>query len=402
MELFCCQWVIESKCLHKVVLNDCGIKGSSFLSQLLQRDIGIEEIVLDNGVFTSALSFDGPILVKELSVLSLRSCKCNSDFLLSLLIVIRENNISIHSLDFSQMEISDNDFTSFLLALTSIHFPSLESFYFDDNTLDSNQTILLTTFLEKQPQLQRLSLNSSINVYDSPNGFFAFSKYITGRTFTHLSLRNDKSINYSFGHLLFPILKSQQNTLVYLDVTNQGIGQDGIELILPSVLNGTINRLFFDGSNISSFDYLCKFCTTLVSTQMKIASFPRNDFERLSKHLITNESDIDGMIETMKSKFETKFGKNSIDSNYIPQIKRSQIKTIVRTDSNKTNVKKVMSRANSTSVINEMYERLVDYDIEKMLMQYGIEYESDPIYGMLAEIEEELSIDELTRKLVNE
>ena len=54
--------------------------------------------------------------------------------------------------------------------------------------------------------------------------FFLFSKYIINQNLNSLSMRNDESMNFSFGSLMIPILKSKHN-FEYLDLTNQGIGQ---------------------------------------------------------------------------------------------------------------------------------------------------------------------------------
>lgn len=247
------------------------------------------------------------------------------------------NNVQIHFNDFEQIIYKNDDqnqinesrqiqdqnqietihkenLLDFLLnELQNVSMPSIRTLFFDENVMVASQINKFINFVKNQPNLKNLSVNCSIDISNSPSGFFSFIEYCSLHDLSALSIRGDREFSYGFLNLNL-IQKIQ--SIECLDITNQRIGQKGLELLLPLIEGGRLKEVYFDGSNVSSFQFLCQFCSTLLTSKMKYASFPENDFNRIlnfsnnsnSISLIPEpENDYLITYENLKSEFESVF-----------------------------------------------------------------------------------------------
>jgi hypothetical protein len=144
--------------------------------------------------------------------------------------------------------------------------------------------------LKRQNDLTILSLNCAIDIGSSPTGLTAFLTHLKTLPLHSLSLQSDGSMPFSFGQLLIPLLKSPSMRVIeHLDITNQSIGENGLDLLNQLLEHGELTDLRFDGSALHSFDLLSRFCETILASRLRFASFPAQDFENIFRLLPIGE-----------------------------------------------------------------------------------------------------------------
>lgn len=318
-EILCCSWAMELKCLHQLSVTKSGSDDCSlFLSQALNFGVGIEYINLSQNNFVSILNIDG---FCELKFLGLKNCILSMNFLQSFVDLLKKRKLTVHSLDLSGMRnfLNASEFSSFLKSLQDVQVDELETLIFDNNPMNSNQTVLFINFLSVQKKLANLSINCSISIKESPNGLLSFISYVSSKAesdcpLASLSIRGDKSMEFSFERLLKPLFKGISETIQNLDITSQKVGQESLEVLVPLIKNGQLTELFFDGSNVKSFDFLNTFCEVILSSEkLSFASFPEDDFNNIQTNLSISELlpaeviQMENRIVELKFDFEKRF-----------------------------------------------------------------------------------------------
>jgi hypothetical protein len=302
---------MQSKCLKRISLANCGIEGPAFLAQFLQFDVGLREINLNGGDFSKPLPAIQTIAVRELAYLGIRSESTSLPFLLSLLDFLRQNSVSVTSLDLSDLSLPPDELTVFLQRLSTENLKGLRSFAFDNVRMNSAQTLSFVQFLDRHPEVTALSLNCSVDVSDRPAGLTGLLNVLTHRPMIALSFRGDDSIKFSFGALLLPLLTAESLLSVrYLDITNQSVGDRGLDALAKLLDHDTIAELDFDGSSATSLDTLCRFCERVADSRLRFARFPAADFAKFERRadLRLPEGQIeerrDRLIRLFTAKFE--------------------------------------------------------------------------------------------------
>lgn len=232
-------------------------------------------------------------------------------------IIIENLNSSIQKNEIENEKQLNLDFL--LNELMRVRMPSLEVIFFDGNSMSATQTIQFINFLRNQPNLKNLSICRSIDVKNSPFGFLSFVDYCSSQSILALSICGDseKSNEFSYGLMNLNLI-GQIESIECLDISNQKIGQKGLEMLLPLIIDGKLKEIYFDGSNVNSFHFLCRFCTTLLLSKIKYASFPENDFQRIlrfnknvnSVYLtmeLGNDDDFVSSYENLKNQFKSHF-----------------------------------------------------------------------------------------------
>ncbi|OHS99793.1 hypothetical protein TRFO_33718 [Tritrichomonas foetus] len=404
-EILCCSWAMELKCFHQLSIvksdsDDC----SPFLSQLLKFDVGIQYINLSENSFIKPLdvqkSSTGADFPCELTFLGLSKCKMSLEFLLSLIQLIRDSKLFVHGLDLSELSLSNEEFNHFLNSISTLKIDNLETLIFDKNRMNSNQTLLFTNFLKLHPSIKHLSLNRSFDIRESPNGLLSFINYATKLNLISLSMRGDQSMERSFGMLLNPLLQSLQH-IQSLDITDQKVGQAGLEILLPLINSGQLTELHFDGSKVKDYAFLCQFCSTLLSSKkLTYASFPLNDFnQRLIELLPSTSSDnFESSIETLMQNFKTRFHHPKTVLNTLKSITltNSLTKSMSYIKPNSTRPRMVRTDSFMQMPTDNMGSMMMKPDIEKLYKEcVENDGETEPIVLLVNTIENSYTFDSL-------
>lgn len=378
-ELFGCGWAMQRKCLHKIKVTRCSLDGSALLRRILQFDVGLKNLDLSGNNFFTPITFSensdqncnendninseqSQIKIEGLDNLNIGYSKVTKSFLESLFKMINEKHFRISSLELDELNFTSPlnydsfsihkpslahlsnlscnvpshqpqikkqveavnetplyNFLSFLIK-EDIIIPGLNCFSFNNNTMNSKETLLFVQFLKNQKYIQNLFVNCSISTRQNPTGLNSFLSYIESIPINSLSLRSDHTLALSFGRLLSGTLSAFSKThhLKALDITNQAIGQDGLEMVKKIVENG-LEELHFDGSNTNNLEYLLEFCKFLLSSEIKFATFPQQDFDR-SVRFVPNQNlgnSLSSHIDTIaffKKEFIEKYGKSAAES----------------------------------------------------------------------------------------
>jgi hypothetical protein len=130
-------------------------------------------------------------------------------------------------------------------------------------------------------------------------------------------------MRFSFGRLLIPLFTSDFLTSIeHLDITNQSVGERGIDLIVEDLNRLSLTDFFFDGSCVQSFDFLCRTCEKLLSSRLHFCSFPGQDFDRILRLLPSAEDSrlFIAKCDEFARRFATIFGQSFDLSDRVRQI----------------------------------------------------------------------------------
>lgn len=424
-QIFCCSWAMERKCFHHISVIDSGSEDcSGFLNQALSLDVGLDRINLNKNCFLSPISISTTKKISELSFLSLRNCRVTNKFLESMFLAMSNGCLIVHILDISSLRfLDDSGLSTFLEFLQTIECHELKTLFFDNNSMNANQSVHFVNFLKKQKKLSEISINGSIGIKESPNGILGLIQYLTQRSnegeLTTLSIQGDDSIDHSFGMLLKPLLKGISPTIQNLDITNQKVGQDGLKLIIPLIEKGQLTEIHFDGSNIQSFDFLVHFCKlVLASDKLTLATFPENDFNHIITLLISDkQNEIENTIDFLKHEFINRFHLNTANlSTILLERSASSSFTLIRstasingTEERKNTILKNISSPKTICRHESFY--LVPESNESIMMMKGeieelytecIDIEetgNEPLLGLVNALENEFSLSNLLSEL---
>jgi hypothetical protein len=291
----------------------------------------------------------------------------------------------------------------FLDRLSREKFPRLRGFQFDGNPMNSSQTLKFIEFIDNHPKLSALSLDRSIDVTDSAAGLISFVSVMSKRQFLGLSLAGDGSLKFAYGQLLLPLLRSDfLASIQYLDISYQAIGEKGLRLI-SRVLNQFI-ELYFDGSLVASFNFLCRFCERILASNLKFASFPTTDFARY-----------DRLVSRQQNMMEQRVGRDLLANDFAAKYKKPEkmarlrdILSTIETPTFEAGTKKSpsigrsLSRSDSDVGIGRIFEGMAGpperiADLYRECVTEGDEV--PPLMRLLASIEESATFSQLLSEI---
>jgi hypothetical protein len=402
LELTCCSWAMQSKCLKRISLVDCGIDGSVFIAQFLQFDIGLQELNLSGNVFNQPLPALSALAPKEFRFLGLARCRSVSlAFLSSFLDLFGQNLLRVASLDLSDLRLSsDANMSAFLDRLSQLAVPGLESLVADNWAMNSSQVIGFTQFLSRQ-NLTSLSLNCSIDISGSPIGLTAFISVLAGLRLRHLSIRSDGSMRFSFGQLMIPMLALEMMKGVeYLDVTNHAIGEKGLDVLAGLLDNGALSALFCDGST-ESFEAILRFAERLIGSNVSATSCPLGDFDRAFR-LLAMGQDLAIMSEKKEGllrRFSEKFPPVPDPADRIQAVFFSSVRLPVESTPRRTSDRRrTITRSDSDNFIPKGFESATEMgpEVDALFRECIVAEEGvDPILAIITSIHDRMSFEVL-------
>jgi len=319
-ELTGCSWIFENKCLRNIEVKNCKVELSESVTTLIRFNIGLSYINLSGNSFLNPIHCQ---INQKITSLVISNSEMNSSFLQSLFSLIFSGQLMVYNLDLSEMIISQTNHKYFLSTVIQgdKKIPYLTQFSYNNNEMDSNMSINFSKLINRMDCLTSLSLNKSISIMDSPEGFISLMSVLSSKQITWLSMIGDGTMKMSLGQLLVNYLPKIINNLRYLDVSFQCIGSNGIRFLL-SILNKGIEEIYFDGSMILSYEELTIFCEMLYKSSIKCTEFPYSDFQRILKY-VSPSLDISELTQNI----------STIQKAFLAKYKREKIKVIIPKDS---------------------------------------------------------------------
>lgn len=373
-------WALTSKCIKRIQVSNSNQNISKLFENIVSMDIGLTEVCLSNNKFLDTLEFhrDGA----DIGFLDLSNCVFSVDAILSFFNALYEGKVKITGLDLSNITIENDSLTDVLsyMAMMKQHFKSIERFFFDKNKMNSKQTNLFATFLRNNSQLRSLSLNQSIDISDTSSSFRSICVAISQLSLDGLFIRGGKRIKYAYGPLLTPVLRylAVRKTIKVLDITNQRIGDDGLNTLMQFLQKGSqLISLKFDGCCSGSFNKISTFCQRVIASKLVFASWPSMEFER-HYNLIPRDSGekptIAAEIEMLKSTYVERFGYLCVETESTKMIfNQERIRDYKPTKDNN------MTRSASSMEIDKSQLYLEKFE------KYGITKRDDEIVEILSE-----------------
>ena len=398
-----CSWAITSKCIRTLYVTGCNFDASSMLMKVLNFDIGLHDIHLSNNKFISRIPFNIP--PKTSPFLDISYCQCRIQAISSLIEAFATGIIDVYGLDLSSLKMYKPEEIQMLALMSSdvVVWPHLETFFFDNNKIDVEETLLLSQFIKHQPNLKRVSLNCSIDITESFSGLQGLLDVLAEKPLEELYLRGDETLDFSYGQLLIPFLRKfvEKKTLKVLDISNQKIGSEGIK-ILRSLLATGIEEIHFDGINASDFNELSSFVRELLKSDLVYASWPHNEYERVlampceaSANKVVYESE----EKMLHVSFIDHFGFYCDETpRTISHLHKNRCRSTVRPalKEEETNPMKSSAKKADRDKYEKLHLNYRDPDILNTMTQIiNVDIDSDPLINIISSIDKSLNLETL-------
>lgn len=430
LQLACCGWLLETRCLKTISVQDCNIDSSFLLSKLLQLDAGIVNLDLSGSNFQNSLDNCKEVKMKSLSYLSLNHSSISEIAIKSFFTLMshlpNDPNIRL------TIDLSKTDLTP--LSLPLIRIPCLYGFYWGGNQLNIDFCQALMEFFVIQLNLVDISLSQCFTgqifsqcsqlllplFKGKPFNRFSISIFSSNNTKladllkTNESNLSSENENYIIGDALMDILELvvKSPNLKSLDISGQNIS--GKKLIKLLKQAPSLEEIEFEGFKAADADELIEVLTTVINkNSLKIASWPANDIKMVfNKTPLNQKGELQRLINIVKRQFETKFGNIDYSDELSKEINESlSISTLTKLSTlaklslfvknnaipkNIDHAPRKMERSNSLN--SEDYirsEKMYDEEMLKLLKECEVLNNADPIEIIFFDIDQKMGVDEL-------
>ncbi|KAK8833968.1 hypothetical protein M9Y10_046103 [Tritrichomonas musculus] len=231
--------------------------------------------------------------------------------------------------------------------------PDLIKLIFEDNIFNDGEHNLIEELISIFPRLSNLT-----------HLFLCGGK--------KAKLGSDFNENFLFGLEELP-------NLIYLDISNNGISDNGIDLISQTLSDlPLLSHITFDGSNITSFEPIKRLANSAIENHRKFyISYPEEDIEALSKSEKITDDDINELVEYLKN------ASSSNKGSPINHIKRKQTdlnaeRNFDSFDSlNSSHISRRRRRATESLYVNEGHAQNIK---KNLLSEYNYQQDPDSIF----------------------
>ena len=404
-----CSWALTSKCIQKISASGFDFDSSRMLMTILNFDIGLSEIHLSNNNFYTRIPMNLP--PKSACFLDLSSCDIKIQAISSLIEAFANKVINIYGLDLSSLRVSQPEKIQMLALMSSdvVVWPHLETFYFDNNRIGPEETILLSKFIKHQPSLKRISLNCSVDITKTSSALEDLFEAILEKPIEELYLRGDHTMDFSFGKLIVPFLQAlfekHSSTLITLDVSNQRFGKEGLDALVQMTQSQILEELRFDGFSSPSYSDLSQFCNILLDSQLKYASWPEEEFQKYITSTLfqtAEKNNISSEYKKLHRQFIETFGCYCDESDFSMERlnKRRCQSTVIHQNDDEENAQTNYMVDNA---VKEKYSSFSVTEREPKIAQLleecvGNYIDKDPVLQLISQIDKKLSYQYLVKE----
>ena len=367
------------------VLESVSVDGSEIdVSQLLEapciNSIHMKSMRFSHGTFAKPL-VSLPPLVRNIETLDFSDTRFSKEGLLSVFSWVSKLT-EVGELKLSNISIEPMDLNCVLKAVAKMEM-CVKSLMFDGNLMNCEQTKLFSAVIANQRSLVHLSIGDSIDISDTVDGLSCLFATLGASSLTSISFASHRP-ERRLGSELVPFLAAliDINRIKELDVENQPLGEDGIKLLIRLIKDTGLERLSFDGIDVPSLDYLLGLCNAAVSSEMKSATWPTREFERLvpAAKEFAATSVLSTTIDVLKTEFLKEFSGDEDTGKHVDKTTEDLASDIPDFDVS------VITRRNP--------------DLET-LFEECTEGTEDQLVPILLEFSETLSLDSLCLRLQN-
>ena len=305
---------VELPVLESISVDGSEIDISQFLEAPCINSIHMKSMRFSHGTFAKPI-VSLPPLVRNLEVLDLSDTKFSKEGLLSVFNWVSKMT-EVGELKLSNISIEPTELTCVLKDAAKMEM-CVKSLMFDGNLMNCEQTRLFSAVIANQRSLVHLSIGDSIDISETVDGLSCLFATLGASNITSISFASHMP-ERRLGSELSPFLAAliDINRIKELDVENQPLGEDGIKLLIKLIKDTVLERLSFDGIDVPSLDYLLGLCNATVSSEMKSATWPTREFERLvpAAKEFAATSVISKTIDVLKAEFLKEFsGDEGVD-----------------------------------------------------------------------------------------
>lgn len=324
----------ESKFYFPADFNTMQLISSKFNgSQLIEQFATMKNPITSLDVSKSMLKIDLSDSISSFSSLTkldISSSWTTPESLISLFSAISRSNPSISAIIADHLHMSESNWANFYSKYGGIYCPSIRLLSWENNYIRDDEIIdQFFNFLKCMKNIIDLSLSNTINA--SQSAVDNLSKWISSTHIQRFVMRGyDKT---AFNNDFVPVLQAlaERGSVYALDVTGQGFGDEGIEIIAEMV-KGSLTSLAFDEQNPATAGLLFDVLSMIADKKMDFALWPEENLKRaIQKTPIQKRPEIQKTASDLKQAFIDRWSREihhclSIKNNFFGKSKVPRIR----------------------------------------------------------------------------
>ncbi|OHT03493.1 hypothetical protein TRFO_29163 [Tritrichomonas foetus] len=325
-QVFGSQFFQQHKNIRDFSLIDGSYNVNALLPVIVKRAESIAKLNFTKNTFLNPIEQITEFY--QIEEINLSQCTFNSKSLLSFFSCLSGATNSPSRIILNQLSIISSEWTEFYNGLSECFIiPNLVMISWCDNMMNSQQFEKFVRFLIRQPKFSELGISNAISTDDSNNSLQYLSELIKSKPIRKLEIRGGEK---SLGSELISILNDllAEKTIKMLDVSGQGIGNEGLEII--GVLAGLcLEELRFDNNLPSDHDILIKILNKIINSKMSYCDWPKNDISACLQKIAANSRQaVQNDFMNLRNQFQGKFIINDELTNSIGIKKRKRTNSI--------------------------------------------------------------------------
>jgi len=395
-QLLCCGWVLSKRCLKSLSLRHCNLDIGVLLTRLQTIDCGVLSLDVGRNYFSSPF---GNLGLHSLAHLILDGCTFSGKTLHTFFQYLAEEpgQAPLH-VDLSCINIPPESLQSFYSEVAGIKISRLKGLVWDGNAISGKSMEDFVLFMKDQPNLNNLSLSRCIPKDDLQKALPYLTELARFKKFEQFCIASTKESQ--FGVPLVSMIEAmlKRSRLRVLDITNQGIGDFGLHLILRES-GPYLEELWFEGFSPSTHESFITICTSIMGLpSLRKASWPASDARNIQSKLSNDtKSDVYRRITQLRHDFQSRFGDSNIETDLSGEnLFKTKLNTSYLFNSSPTPVStpsvQIIEGLVSENIEAEKDYFMADEETQKLLTECKDVVGCRPILSLISKIQDQTTI----------
>ncbi|EAX95576.1 hypothetical protein TVAG_370800 [Trichomonas vaginalis G3] len=304
IQLMNCDWVLKKKSLRKFVCQQIPLHLELLIPAFMMFESGLQELSLSGCGLSKPISKPIPTF-QDITVLDLSEITTSAKNLESLLLSIQGGNHHIKNLDLSALKMTMAESDILYPMIDSIEFKGIQTLVWDSNKVTNQSLPHFVDFLTKQKSVFDLSISDCI--LNKPTNIDQVLRIVRELPLERFVMAGQSS--FSFGTEYNDVLDAliSRGTVVSIDISGHGIGDQGLENIERLISSGT-KALAFNSTCANNAEKLLHCLKTIITSDVEFSLWPAPDIRRiLTKIPLQSRERLLKEFGTLKKQFEEKY-----------------------------------------------------------------------------------------------
>ena len=314
MQFLSSNFMLNQKYLNLINFSDCNLDLDLVLPFFFKFETCLQSLTLAGNTFTESKGLAEINDFQNVAELTLSNCTFTGEVLLKFFQVLAAAQHAPANLVLDSLKIDESGWDTFYEGISEVQMKSLKLLSWCNNVMNEKHMQSFKTFLLKQPTLTDLGLSNSISFADADACLGCLVEIVTHLNIERLELR--ATSGQTFGVKLVPFIQKlfERKTIKMLDITGQGIGDIGLDII-TQLAETCLEELRFDGNSPSSYEVLLDRVKRITVSQLACAEWPSNDAKEVTAKIsLSGRQQIMRQIEAARKEFEAKMARHTSPS----------------------------------------------------------------------------------------